>query len=211
MARYTGASCRQCRREGTKLFLKGSRCLTEKCAVERRGYAPGQHGQSGGRSRKASEYAKQLREKQKVKRMYGLLESQFRGYFHTAAAGKGKTGEALLQLLELRLDNVVFRLGFADTRAEARQLVRHGHFTVNGKRVNIPSFSVKPGSTVEVHDKSKKVLRIQEAVETVDRRGVPQWLEVDKKALKGTIKTNPNREDLTMEIQEQLIVELYSK
>jgi len=211
MARYTGASCRQCRREGTKLFLKGSRCLTEKCAVERRGYAPGQHGQSGGRSRKASEYAKQLREKQKVKRMYGLLENQFRGYFARAASAKGKTGETLLQQRELRLDNVVFRMGFADTRAEARQLVRHGHFTVNGKRVNIPSFEVKPGTVIEVAEKSRKMIRIAEALETVDRRGVPQWIELDKKAMKGTVKSVPNREDLTMPIQEQLIVELYSK
>jgi len=153
----------------------------------------------------------QLREKQKVKRMYGLLESQFRGFFARAAAAKGKTGETLLQLLELRLDNVVFRMGFADTRAEARQLVRHGHFTVNGKRVNIPSFSVRPGSTLEVAEKSRKMLRIAEALETVDRRGVPQWMELDKKAFKGTVKQVPNREDLTMPIQEQLIVELYSK
>jgi small subunit ribosomal protein S4 len=190
------------------MYLKGDRCYTDKCAIERRPYPPGQHGQ--GRV-KFSNYGVQLREKQKVKRMYGLLESQFRGYFHRAASAKGKTGETLLQLLELRLDNVVFRMGFADTRAEARQLVRHGHFMVNGKRVNIPSFSVKPGSAVEVHDKSKKILRIQEAIETVDRRGIPQWLDVDKKALKGSVKTVPNREDLTMPIQEQLIVELYSK
>jgi small subunit ribosomal protein S4 len=143
--------------------------------------------------------------------MYGLLESQFRGYYHRASAAKGKTGENLLQQLELRLDNVAFRMGFADTRAEARQLVRHGHFTVNGKRVNIPSFAVKPGSVVEVTEKSRKMIRILEAVETVDRRGIPQWIEVDKKAFRGTVKTVPNREDLTMPIQEQLIVELYSK
>jgi small subunit ribosomal protein S4 len=190
------------------MYLKGDRCYTDKCAIERRPYPPGQHGQ--GRV-KFSAYGVQLREKQKVKRMYGLLESQFRGYFHRAAHAKGKTGETLLQELELRLDNVVFRMGFADTRNEARQLVRHGHFVVNGRRVNIPSFSVKPGTVVEVNDKSKKMVRIAEAIETVDRRGVPQWIEVDKKAFKGTIKSVPNREDLTMPIQEQLIVELYSK
>jgi len=190
------------------MYLKGDRCYTDKCAIERRPYPPGQHGQ--GRV-KFSGYGVQLREKQKVKRMYGLLESQFRGYYHRASAAKGKTGENLLQQLELRLDNVVFRMGFADTRAEARQLVRHGHFLVNGKRVNIPSFSVRAGNNVKVADKSRKMLRIAEAMETVDRRGIPQWLEVDRKALRGTVKSVPNREDLTMPIQEQLIVELYSK
>ncbi|MEN9799758.1 MAG: hypothetical protein RL653_3455 [Pseudomonadota bacterium] len=208
MARYTESVCRICRRENLKMYLKGDRCYTDKCAIERRPYPPGQHGQ--GRM-KFSNYGVQLREKQKVKRMYGLLESQFRGYYHRASAGKGKTGENLLQQLELRLDNVVFRMGFADTRSEARQLVRHGHFTVNGKRVNIPSFHVRPGTTVEVAEKSRKVLRISEALETVDRRGVPQWVELDKKAFKGIVRQAPNREDLTMPIQEQLIVELYSK
>ncbi|MBX5483180.1 MAG: 30S ribosomal protein S4 [Myxococcaceae bacterium] len=208
MARYTQSSCRICRRENLKMYLKGDRCYTDKCAIERRPYPPGQHGQ--GRV-KFSGYGVQLREKQKVKRMYGLLESQFRGVFHRAAAAKGKTGERLLQELELRLDNVVFRMGFADTRNESRQLVRHGHFLVNGRRVNIPSFRTKPGDAIEVHDKAKKMVRIAEAIETVDRRGIPQWLEVDKKALKGTVKAVPNREDLTMPIQEQLIVELYSK
>ncbi len=208
MARYTASVCRICRRENLKMYLKGDRCYTDKCAIERRPYPPGQHGQ--GRV-KFSGYGVQLREKQKVKRMYGLLESQFRGYFKRAAAGTGKTGERLLQELELRLDNVVFRMGFADTRNEARQLVRHGHFTVNGRRVNIPSFRTKPGDAVEVHEKAKKMVRIAEAMETVDRRGIPQWLEVDKKALRGTVKSVPNREDLTMPIQEQLIVELYSK
>ena len=208
MARYTASVCRICRRENLKMYLKGDRCYTDKCAIERRPYPPGQHGQ--GRV-KFSGYGVQLREKQKVKRMYGLLESQFRGYYHRASAAKGKTGENLLQQLELRLDNVVFRMGFADTRAEARQLVRHGHFVVNGKRVNIPSFSVRAASTVEVAEKSRKMLRIAEAMETVDRRGIPQWLEVDRKALRGTVKSVPNREDLTMPIQEQLIVELYSK
>ncbi len=208
MARYTASVCRICRRENLKMYLKGDRCYTDKCAIERRPYPPGQHGQ--GRV-KFSGYGVQLREKQKVKRMYGLLESQFRGYFKRAAAGTGKTGERLLQELELRLDNVVFRMGFADTRNESRQLVRHGHFTVNGRRVNIPSFRTKPGDAVEVHEKAKKMVRIAEAMETVDRRGIPQWLEVDKKALRGTVKSVPNREDLTMPIQEQLIVELYSK
>ena len=208
MARYTASACRICRRENLKMYLKGDRCYTDKCAIERRPYPPGQHGQ--GRV-KFSGYGVQLREKQKVNRMYGLLESQFRGYYHRASAAKGKTGENLLQQLELRLDNVVFRMGFADTRNEARQLVRHGHFTVNGKRVNIPSFAVRPGAVVEVTEKSRKMLRIAEALETVDRRGVPQWIDLDKKNFKATVRTAPNREDLTMPIQEQLIVELYSK
>ncbi|MCP3167213.1 30S ribosomal protein S4 [Myxococcus qinghaiensis] len=208
MARYTASACRICRRENLKMYLKGDRCYTDKCAIERRPYPPGQHGQ--GRV-KFSGYGVQLREKQKVKRMYGLLENQFRGYYHRASAAKGKTGENLLQQLELRLDNVVFRMGFADTRNEARQLVRHGHFQVNGRKVNIPSFSIKPGTSVEVVEKSRKVLRISEALETVDRRGIPQWIDLDKKSFKGTVRTVPNREDLTMPIQEQLIVELYSK
>ena len=211
MARYRGPVCRLCRREGAKLFLKGDRCFKASCPIEKRGtQPPGQHGKDARRG-KLIGYGEQLREKQKVKRIYGVLEAQFRGYYERAIRQKGVTGEQLLALLERRLDNVVFRLGFADTRAEARQLVRHGHFTVNGRRVNIPSFAVKPGTSIEVNDKSKKMLRISEALETVDRRGVPQWLEVDKKAFKGTIKSVPNREDLTMPIQEQLIVELYSK
>ena len=208
MARYTLSSCRICRRENLKMYLKGDRCYSDKCAIERRPYPPGQHGQ--GRA-KFSEYGVQLREKQKVKRMYGLLESQFRGYYHRASAAKGKTGENLLLALELRFDNVVFRSGFADTRNEARQMVRHNHFTVNGKKVNIPSFAIRPGSTIEVKDKSKKMVRIAKAMEAVDRRGLPQWIELDKKAMKAVIKTSPLREDLTMPIQEQLIVELYSK
>jgi small subunit ribosomal protein S4 len=208
MARYTASSCRICRRENLKMYLKGERCYTDKCAIERRPYPPGQHGQ--GRT-KFSEYGVQLREKQKVKRMYGLLESQFRGYYRQASARKGKTGENLLQALELRLDNVVFRLGFSDTRNESRQLVRHGHVMVNGKRVDIPSFSVRPGQNIEIAEKSRKIVRISEALEAVDRRTVPPWLELDKKAFKGLVKQNPVREDLTMPIQEQLIVELYSK
>jgi len=190
------------------MYLKGDRCYTDKCAIERRPYPPGQHGQ--GRA-KFSEYGVQLREKQKVKRMYGLLERQFELYYARAAARKGKTGENLLQSLELRLDNVVFRAGFADTRTEARQLVRHGHFCVNGRRVTIPSFALKTGDAIEVREKSRKVVRLTEALEAVDRRGVPQWLEVDKKAFKANVKTSPAREDLTMPINEQLIVELYSK
>ena len=208
MARYTDSVCRLCRRENLKMYLKGDRCYTDKCAIERRPYPPGQHGQ--GRT-KFSEYGVQLREKQKVKRMYGLLEADFRHAFKNAAAGKGKTGENLLQALELRLDNVVFRLGFADTRNEGRQLVRHGHFKVNGRKVDIPSYRLRTGDVVELKDRSRKVVRISEALEAVDRRGVPQWLELDKAGFKGTVKTSPAREDITMPIQEQLIVELYSK
>lgn len=208
MARYIESACRICRRENLKMYLKGERCYTDKCAIERRPYPPGQHGQ--GRT-KFSEYGVQLREKQKVKRMYGLLESQFRGYYQRASARKGKTGENLLQALELRLDNVVFRMGFSDTRCESRQLVRHGHVLVNGKPVNIPSFAIRMGAAVEIREKSRKIVRISEALEAVDRRGVPAWLELDKKAFKGTVRVLPSREDLTMPIQEQLIVELYSK
>ena len=208
MARYTESSCRICRRENLKMYLKGDRCYTDKCAIERRPYPPGQHGQ--GRA-KFSEYGVQLREKQKVKRLYGLLETQFRGYYLRGSAAKGKTGENLLQFLEQRLDNVVFRLGFADTRAEARQLVRHGHFRVNDRKVNIPSFQVKVGDVVAVKEKSRKIVRINEALEAVERRGVPAWLDLDKGAFKGTVKAAPSRDDITMPIQEQLIVELYSK
>ncbi|HCF59966.1 MAG TPA: 30S ribosomal protein S4 [Myxococcales bacterium] len=208
MARYIESACRLCRRENLKMYLKGDRCYTDKCAIERRPYPPGQHGQ--GRA-KFSEYGVQLREKQKVKRMYGLLERQFALTYARAAAKKGKTGENLLQGLELRLDNVVFRAGFADTRNEARQLVRHGHFNLNGRRVNIPSYSCRAGDVVEVCERGRKIVRVAEALETVDRRGVPGWLEIDKKAFKATVKTTPTREDITMPINEQLIVELYSK
>jgi small subunit ribosomal protein S4 len=208
VARYSESVCRLCRRENLKMYLKGDRCYTDKCAIERRPYPPGQHGQA---RVKFSEYGVQLREKQKVKRMYGVLEAGFRHAYHDAAAAKGKTGENLLQALELRLDNVAFRLGFADTRNEARQLVRHGHFRVNGRKVNIPSFSLRAGDIVEIKERSKKVARIAKAVEAVDRRGVPAWLDLDKAGLKGTVKTRPAREDITMPIQEQLIVELYSK
>lgn len=209
MARYTGSSCRLCRRENLKLFLKGDRCFGEKCSYERRPYAPGQHGQR--RGGKISDYRLQLREKQKVKRIYGVLEKQFRIYYKRAEKRKGITGTNLLILLESRLDNMVYRMGFAASRIQARQLVRHNHFRVNGKKVNIPSFQVKVGDTVEVNESSKKAAPVLEAIETVVRRGIPNWLEVEKEKLRGTLKSLPNREDLTMPIQEQLIVELYSK
>lgn len=191
-----------------KLFLKGERCYTEKCAVERRGYPPGQHGQG---RKKFSDYGAQLREKQKVKRIYGALENQFRNTFQKADRQKGITGEVLLALLERRLDSTVYRLGFASSRNEARQLVRHNHFSVNRVHVNIPSYLVKPGDVVEVTEKSKKVVRILEALEGVARRGVPQWLELDKEQFKGNVKALPAREEITIPIQEKLIVELYSK
>jgi len=208
LARYTGPSCRLCRRENMELFLKGDRCYTDKCAIKRRNYPPGQHGQ--GRS-KTSAYGVQLREKQKVRRIYGLLEKQFRGYFAEADRMRGVTGENLLSLLERRLDNVVYRLGFASSRTESRQLVRHGHFTINNRRVDIPSIQLKVGDVVELREKSRKISSINEALEAVVRRGVPQWLELDRDACKGLIKALPIREDITTPIQEQLVVELYSK
>lgn len=208
MARYKESVCRLCRREGLKLFLKGDRCFSDKCAFERRSYAPGDHGQM---RRKHSDYGVQLREKQKLKRMYGLLERQFRGYFEKADRQKGITGTNLLLFLERRLDNMIFRMGFANSRNEARQLVRHDHFLVNGKPVNIPSYLVNVGSEILVREKSKKVGRILEAMETVARRGVPQWLELDKDNFKGVVKSLPSREELVMPVQEQLVVELYSK
>lgn len=208
MARYRDSVCRLCRRENLKMFLKGDRCYSDKCAFERRSYPPGQHGQ--GRS-KRSEYGVQLREKQKVKWMYGLLESQFRGTFARADRLKGITGTNLLVLLERRLDNVVYRLGFANSRTQARQLVRHNHFLVNGRKVNIPSFLIRKGDTVSVKEKSQKIASIIESMEAVARRGVPQWLELEKTNYAGMVKSVPVREDLTMPILEQLIVELYSK
>ena len=209
MARYTGSACRLCRRENLKLFLKGDRCYGDKCAFERRAYAPGQHGQA--RTGKPSDYRIQLREKQKVKRIYGLLEKQFRGYYTRSERQKGITGTNLLLMIESRLDNIVYRLGFASSRNQARQMVRHNHFLVNGKKVNIPSYQVKPGDLVEVMEKSRKVPQILEGMETVVRRGIPNWMEVEKAKFRGTMKALPNREDITMPIQEQLIVELYSK
>ncbi len=208
MARYTESVCRLCRREGLKLFLKGQRCYTEKCAMERRQYAPGQHGQL--RS-KPSNFAAELREKQKVKRLYGLLERQFRKTFHEAARSKGITGEVLLQRLERRLDNMVYRLGFCSSRSEARQFILHGHFRVNDKKVTAPSYLVRAGDRVAVKEKSRQMGRITESLEGVDRRGIPGWLEIDKKNFVGIIKALPVREELTLPMQEQLIVEFYSK
>ena len=208
MSRYTGPVCRQCRREGTKLFLKGDRCYTEKCGVERRAYPPGQHGQGRGR---VSDYGLQLREKQKVKRMYGVQEAQFRITMGTATRMRGRAGENLLSLLERRLDNVVFRLGFATSRAEARQLVRHGHFEVDGRAVDVPSFRVKAGTKVRLREGSRQIARITEALAALERRSLPGWLELDAENFEGTVKALPTREDITMPIQEQLIVELYSR
>ncbi|MBT1073364.1 30S ribosomal protein S4 [Pelotalea chapellei] len=208
MARYTGPSCRLCRRENMELFLKGDRCYTDKCAIKRRNYPPGQHGQ--GRT-KTSAYGVQLREKQKVRRIYGLLEKQFRGYFQEADRMKGVTGENLLSLLERRLDNVVYRLGFASSRSESRQIVRHGHFTLNGRKVDIPSIQVRVGDIIALREKSRTIVTVNDALEAVVRRGVPQWLELDRDGYKGSVKGTPTREDITTPIQEQLVVELYSK
>jgi small subunit ribosomal protein S4 len=208
LARYTESVCRLCRRENLKLFLKGERCYTDKCAIERRNYPPGQHGQ---KRPKFSEYSIQLREKQKLKRMYGLLEKQFRRTFARASREKGITGEALLVLLERRLDNVVYRLGFASSRAEARLLVRHGHILVNGRRVNIPSYFVRVGDEVSVKEQSRQMARVLTAMEGAQRRGVPEWAELDRDACSGRIKLMPARSDVTMPINEKLVVELYSK
>jgi len=208
LARYTDSVCRLCRREGTKLFLKGERCYTDKCAIERRNYPPGEHGQG---RQKFSEYALQLREKQKVRRTYGVLEKQFRRYFEMAERARGVTGEILLQLLERRLDNMVYRMGFATSRSEGRQLVRHGHFTVNGRKVNIPSFLVKPNDEVVLRERSRKVERIQEALSQAEHRGAPEWLEVNREGFSARVKALPARADLTMDIKEQLVIELYSK
>lgn len=208
MARYTGAVCRLCRREGQKLFLKGNRCYTDKCSIERRGYAPGMHGNA--RNKKLSEYGMQLREKQKAKRYYGVLESQFHDYFLIASKKAGMTGENLLSILETRLDNVVYRLGYAMSRAEARQLVLHGHFTVNGRKVNIPSFLVKPGDVVALKDTSRSLDKFKGALETNSSRPMPKWLEMDKENV-AKVLAEPTREDIDLPIEEHLIVELYSK
>lgn len=208
MARYIGPVCKLCRREGAKLFLKGERCYTDKCSYDRRPYPSGQHGQ---RRSKFTEYGIRLREKQKVRRIYGMVEKQFAGYYDKAAHHKGVTGENLLQLLERRLDNAVFRMGFARTRSEARQLVRHRHITVNGKAVNIPSFLVKAGDVVAVREKSKKKNVFAESADQAGRRETPEWLEVEREAFQGTVKSLPNRESITLPIQEQLIVEFYSR
>jgi small subunit ribosomal protein S4 len=208
LARYTGSVCRLCRRENLKLFLKGERCYTDKCAIERRNYPPGQHGQA---RQKFSEYSVQLREKQKVKRMYGLLENQFRRTFDMASRVKGNTGEALLVLLERRLDNVTYRVGFASSRADARTLVRHGHILVNGRRVTIPSFLVRMGDAISVKEQSRQGVRVASAFEGAQRRGIPEWTEVDRETFTGRIKVLPSRGDITAPINEKLIVELYSK
>ena len=208
MAKYTEAKCRICRREGCKLFLKGDRCFTGKCAFDRRPLAPGQHGRA---RKKVSEYATQLREKQKTRRTYGLLERQFHSYFTKADMQKGVTGTNLLVLLECRLDNVVYRLGFANSRNQARQLVRHGLFTLNGHKVNIPSIQLRVGDSVEIPEKNRQVKIFADAQETIGRRGTPNWLEADYDAFQGTVKAMPQREDIRTEVNEQLIVELYSK
>ncbi len=208
MAKYNDAKCRICRREGAKLFLKGDRCFTDKCSQDRRPYAPGQHGRA---RKKLSEYALMLREKQKVRRMYGVLEKQFRGYFYSSDMAKGVTGENLLKTLERRLDNVVYRMGFANSRAQARQLVRHGIFTLNGHKVDIPSLQVKVGDVIVVNEKNRTIPVIADAQGAIARRGCPVWLEVDGAAFKGTVKAMPQRDDIQTPISESLIVELYSK
>jgi len=209
MARNLDAKCRQCRREGEKLFLKGEKCFTDKCAIERRSYAPGQHGQKSGM--RLSDYGKQLREKQKTRKIYGVLERQFRKTYAEASRSKGVTGERLLQLLETRLDNVAYRMGFGASRSEARQVVRHNGILVNGKRVNIPSYQVRPGDVIEVAGKAKEQLRIKASAEAAESRGLPEWLEVDAKGMKGTFKSLPARADMTTSVNESLIIELYSK
>jgi len=208
VAKYTGPKCRQCRREGEKLFLKGEKCFTAKCAIENRGFPPGQHGK---RRTRLTDYATQLREKQKVRRIYGILEGQFRLYYEEADRRTGSTGENLLQLLEGRLDNVVFRMGLGSSRSEARQLVRHNAIRVNDRKVNIPSYQVKAGDVISVADKAQKQLRIKASAEFAEQQGISDWLEVDSKKLTGTFKARPERSDLSADINEHLIVELYSK
>ena len=208
MARYTGAVCRLCRREGMKLYLKGDRCYTDKCAIARRNYAPGQHGQG---RKKTSNYGLQLREKQKVRRIYGILEKQFRLYFVKAEKMKGVTGENLLSLLEKRLDNVVYRMGFGESRAESRQLVRHGHFTVNGKKVDIPSFQVSLNDLIAVKANSKSTEKFKELAEAAEAKNPPQWLSVNAEMMEARVISLPTREDIDMPIEEHLIVEFYSK
>jgi len=208
VARYRDALCRLCRRESEKLFLKGDRCLTDKCAVERRKYAPGQHGQ---RRKKLSDYALQLREKQKAKETYGVLEKQFRKYYHIADKKKGVTGSNLIQLLERRLDNIVYRLGLASNRRQARQIVLHGHVTVNDRRVNIPSCMIRIGDIIGLKDASKKLVVIEENISKIEHRGLPSWVEMDAGNLKGKVLHYPSRDEVDIPVQEQLIVELYSK
>jgi small subunit ribosomal protein S4 len=208
LARYIGSKCRQCRREGTKLFLKGEKCFSGKCAIEKRPFPPGQHGQ---RRTRLSDYAVQLREKQKVRRIYGILENQFRLYYKEADRLKGSTGENLLQLLECRLDNVVYRMGFGASRSEARQLVRHNGILVNGQKVNIPSYQVSADDVISVSEKGKNQLRVKSALEAAEQRGIGEWMNVDAKKMEGTFKNVPDRSELPSDINEQLIVELYSK
>ena len=208
MSRYRESVCRLCRREGAKLFLKGDRCYSDKCAVERRPYPPGQH---GSRRIKHSDYGVQLREKQKARRIYGIMEGQFRNYFKVADRQKGVTGENLIVLLERRLDNTVFRLGFSNSRSDARQLVRHGHVMVNGRKVNIPSYLLRPGDVVEIQEKSRNSTRIKEALVSAERKSTPPWLELEPARFKGTFKNLPGRDEVALPVNEQLIVELYSK
>ncbi len=208
MSRYRESVCRLCRREGAKLFLKGDRCYSDKCAVERRPYPPGQH---GSRRIKHSDYGVQLREKQKARRIYGIMEGQFRNYFKVADRQKGVTGENLIVLLERRLDNTVFRLGFSNSRSDARQLVRHGHVMVNGRKVNIPSYLLRPGDVVEIQEKSRNSTRIQEALVSAERKSTPPWLELEPARFKGIFKNFPGRDEVALPVNEQLIVELYSK
>jgi small subunit ribosomal protein S4 len=208
VAKYRGPVCRLCRREGEKLFLKGSRCMTEKCAIERRSYPPGQHGQ--GRPR-TSDYSLQLREKQKLRRIYGLQECQFRGVFERAERQSGVTGDALLRLLECRLDNIAYRLGFGASRKQARQVVSHGHLTLNGKKINVPGALVKAGDVIEVRERSRDLAAIQSSLESVDSRGIPDWLELDKGGFKGTVRALPTKDQITLPVNEQMVVELYSR
>jgi small subunit ribosomal protein S4 len=209
LARYLGSVCRLCRREGMKLFLKGDRCYTDKCAIEKRSYPPGQHGSSF--RRKISEFGQQLREKQKVKRIYGVLEKQFRRFFDEAYRQKGMTGENLLRLMELRLDNAVYRIGFASSRAEARQIVGHGHILLNGKKATIPSMAVRLNDEISVREKSRKIAQIVSAMEAAMRKGTSSWLQIDSKNFTAKVVSEPKREEITLPIQEQLIVEMYSR
>jgi small subunit ribosomal protein S4 len=211
MGRYTGASCRQCRREGTKLFLKATKCFTEKCPVERRPYAPGQHGQATARRRKASEYSKQLREKQKIKRIYGLSEKQFRNTFERVSALPGITGHNLLAALESRLDNIVYRMGFAASRKAARQIIRHRHIEINGKSVDIPSYLVKPGEDIRLREKSREIVAVQAAMDQASRGAPLSWIAVDRESFSGRMLERPSRPNIPIAAQEQLVVELYSK
>jgi small subunit ribosomal protein S4 len=208
MAKYIGSKCRQCRREGGKLYLKGEKCFTSKCPVEKRPFPPGQHGQ---RRTRLSDYATQLREKQKLRRIYGVLEKQFRNYYQKAATTKGSTGENLLQLLEGRLDNVVYRMGFSSSRSESRQLLRHNGISINGSRVNVPSYQVQPNDVVSVNEKSRKQLRVTSAIELAQQRGISDWIDTDTKKMEGVYKSRPERSELPADINEHLIVELYSK